>query len=130
EILAGIRNDYTGKVFFDEDDISTFDIKKWTTLRKDKMSFVFQDLQLFPNLTVKENLQIKNQLRNHLPEDDVLKMIHHLGIEDKVDSLGKTLSMGQQQRVAIIRALCQPFKWIILDEPFSHLDAENSRLAM
>jgi putative ABC transport system ATP-binding protein len=48
-----------------------------------------------------------------------------LGVADKRLSLARTLSYGEQQRVAIIRALLQPFKWLLMDEPFSHLDHAN-----
>ena len=52
-----------------------------------------------------------------------------LGIADKKLQKAQTLSYGEQQRVAIIRALVQPFKWLLMDEPFSHLDHENTQKA-
>ena len=57
-------------------------------------------------------------------------MLGELGIENKWGQKCGLLSMGQQQRVAIIRALAQPYEWLILDEPFSHLDEENTRLCL
>lgn len=106
-----------------------FSLKEWATLRAQKLSFVFQDLQLFGELTVAENLQLKNQLTSTFTEEEIKAMVNQLGIGDKWQSTCNTLSMGQQQRVAIIRALCQPFDWLIMDEPFSHLDENNILLA-
>jgi ABC-type phosphate/phosphonate transport system ATPase subunit len=57
-------------------------------------------------------------------------MLEALEIDNKWEQKCGLLSMGQQQRVAIIRALCQPFEWLILDEPFSHLDIENTQRSL
>jgi putative ABC transport system ATP-binding protein len=57
-------------------------------------------------------------------------MAGRLGIGDKLKSKARICSYGEQQRVAIIRSLLQPFDFLLLDEPFSHLDNRNSRLAM
>jgi ABC-type lipoprotein export system ATPase subunit len=56
--------------------------------------------------------------------------LEQLEIDNKWEQQCGLLSMGQQQRVAIVRALLQPFEWLILDEPFSHLDTENSQRAL
>src|SRR5690606_36395865 len=82
--------------------------------------------QLFHKFTVKENLLIKNQLTNVFSEMEIIQMLEALEIGDKWNQECGLLSMGQQQRVAIIRALLQPYKWLIMDEPFSHLDKENT----
>lgn len=129
-ILTGIRTDYEGDVIFKSDIARDLSKNAWTSIRKEKISVVFQDLQLFPELTVKENLLLKNELTQTYSEAEIKSMIKRLGIEDKWDSTCKTLSLGQQQRVAIIRSLCQPFNWLIMDEPFSHLDQENAQKAL
>lgn len=126
-ILYGTRKDYDGDVSLNGENIKTFDLKKWTNLRKDKVSSIFQDLQLFPELSVKENLQLKNRLTDHKSESDIDAMLDHLGILDKKEKKCGILSMGQQQRVAIIRSLLQPFEWLFMDEPFSHLDEDNTQ---
>lgn len=128
-LLAGLRKDYSGEITFDGQNSKNFSPKEWATLRAQKLSFVFQDLQLFGELTVAENLQLKNQLTSTFTEEEIKAMVNQLGIGDKWQSTCNTLSMGQQQRVAIIRALCQPFDWLIMDEPFSHLDENNILLA-
>ena len=126
----GIRQDYEGTILYDQKDIKTLTIDEWTSLRRTKISVVFQDLQLFPTLTVKENLLLKNALTNTYTEDELFAQLKRLGLEDKWEQKCGLLSMGQQQRVAIIRALAQPYEWLIMDEPFSHLDEANTQLCL
>lgn len=129
-IVAGIRDDFDGQLLIDDRNSQELTPDDWTKIRKEHISFVFQDLQLFPKLSVKENLEIKNQLTGTFDENKLKEMLAHLGIEDKWEQKCGLLSMGQQQRVAIIRALCQPYEWLIMDEPFSHLDVENAQKAL
>ena len=129
-IVIGLRKDFTGKLLFEEKDTSFFSPNDWTTIRKEKIAIVYQDLQLFYNLTVKENLEMKNKLCAVYSENELKEMLKLLEIENKWNQTCGLLSMGQQQRVAIIRALCQPFEYLILDEPFSHLDKENAHRAL
>lgn len=128
--LAGIRKDFNGSIRFDKRQITSFSPEEWSDLRKEKLSFVFQDLQLFPQLTVEENLYLKNNLTDTFSSFELKQMLKELEIEDKWSVPCGILSMGQQQRVAIIRALCQPFDWLLMDEPFSHLDIDNTNRAL
>lgn len=127
EILAGIRKDFNGNILLDNQEIDSFSPEEWAELRSERLSFIFQDLQLLPEFTVQENLQLKNTLTDTFSEEELKQMLEELAVEDKWESSCKNLSMGQQQRVAIIRALCQPFEWLIMDEPFSHLDEKNAQ---
>lgn len=129
-VVFGLRKDFEGKLLYDQTDTAKFTPADWTEIRKIKISVVFQDLQLFPTLTVKENLFLKNELCNVFSENELIQMLEALEIDNKWEQKCGLLSMGQQQRVAIIRALCQPFEWLILDEPFSHLDVENTRRSL
>ncbi|MFN8288526.1 MAG: ATP-binding cassette domain-containing protein [Chitinophagales bacterium] len=127
--LFGSRTGYSGKITFDEKDISTLNTDNWSELRREKLSMVIQDLRLFENLTVRENLKVKLDLSNQ-SFAEAEQMLQKLGVGDFMDRQCRSLSLGQQQRVAIVRSLCQPFKWLLLDEPFSHLDEENTAIAM
>ena len=128
--VYGLRNDYTGIVLIDNKPINDFSLNEWIELRRTKLSAVFQDLQLFPELSVWENLILKNNLTNHKTEAEIETMLALLGIGDKKEQVCRTLSLGQQQRVAIIRSLLQPFELALMDEPFSHLDEQNASIAL
>jgi ABC-type lipoprotein export system ATPase subunit len=125
--VLGIRTDYAGSVTFDSTDIKNLRTNDWTNIRQRKISAIFQDLQLFPSITVKENLLLKNNLTQTFTIDQILGFLDFLGIADKWEQQCGLLSMGQQQRVAIIRSLCQPYEWLLMDEPFSHLDEDNTQ---
>ncbi len=129
-VATGIRSDYNGVIRYGERDVKTISPNEWATIRKDKISVVFQDLQLFPKLTVAENLRLKNDLTGLKTDKEMRDMLDQMGIADKWEQQCGLLSMGQQQRVAIIRALIQPYKWLIMDEPFSHLDEGNTQIAL
>ncbi|TNE55385.1 MAG: ATP-binding cassette domain-containing protein [Bacteroidetes bacterium] len=124
--LFGLRKDFSGQLLFDGQDTAAYGFEDWTKIRREGIAVLFQDLQLFPELTVRENLQLKNQLSQTYTEEELREQLDFLGIADKWDQACGLLSMGQQQRVAIIRSLIQKFDWLILDEPFSHLDRENA----
>lgn len=129
-ILYGVRHDYHGTVYLDGTDIRSFGVEQWGEIRREKISSVFQELRLFPELTALQNIQIKDQLVPTLPEKEIREMADYLGVAHRLDAPCGKLSLGQQQRVAIIRSLAQPFSFLLLDEPFSHLDETNSRKAV
>ena len=124
--LYGQRGDYRGVISFDNDDISRYDINHWCSIRQKNISILFQDLRLFGELTALENIEIKNNITHHKTINEITSLFEELGIGDKLNARIDRMSFGQQQRVALIRALCQPYSFIILDEPISHLDDKNS----
>ena len=124
--IYGNRHDYSGEILFDGENIRTFSISQWCELRTRAIALLPQEMRLFPELTVKENILIKNRLTDFKTESEILEMLRRLEISEKTNQLVSRLSVGQQQRVAIVRALCQPFDFLILDEPVSHLDERNN----
>lgn len=124
--LYGQRGDYQGNILFDGADVAKFSTEDWCRVRKESVSILFQDLRLFGELTALENVEIKNRLTNHRTASEIDRWFDELGIADKRHERIDRLSYGQQQRVALIRALCQPFDFLLLDEPISHLDEKNS----
>ena len=128
--LYGLRNDFTGEIKYDGISIKNFDKEKKAALRQQTISIVFQDLRLFPDQTVYENIAIKRLLSPFHPADQIAAMASRLGIQNKLQQLCGTCSYGEQQRIAIIRALQQPFQFLLLDEPFSNLDEANRQKAM
>lgn len=101
----------------------------WTGLRKNELAFVFQDLKLLETESALDNVLLKNQLTNALSFGEIESAAQQLGIQGLMEKKVGQLSRGERQRVAILRSLCMPFKCILLDEPFSHLDEENSKKA-
>jgi putative ABC transport system ATP-binding protein len=97
-------------------------------MRQQKVSVIFQDLRLFPNLTARENIELNRVLQQPYYESTVVtEMALALNVQSILDQKAGICSYGEQQRIAIIRALVQPFQWLIMDEPFSHLDIENTQ---
>lgn len=126
--LYGYRRDYSGTIAFDGQDILALSIAQWCEIRQRHIAYLAQDMRLFGELTAMENVELKNRLTGFKTREDIERLFQDMGIADKVDSLAGKLSIGQQQRVAIIRTLCQPCDFILLDEPVSHLDDENNRI--
>lgn len=126
--IIGYRKDFLGNILFDGKDIRQYSVSDWTMVRKNSLSLLFQELRLFPELTAMENVEIKNGLTGFKGRKEIEAWFERLGIADKTDAKVGRMSFGQQQRVAMIRALVQPFDFLMVDEPISHLDDVNSAI--
>lgn len=126
--LYGYRSDYQGMICFDGENIKNLNVKQWVELRRKHLSILFQELRLFPELTALENVKLKNGLTGYCKTKEIKAWFERLGIADKTDQKAGLMSWGQQQRVAFVRALCQPLDFILLDEPISHLDDGNGKI--
>ena len=124
--VLGYRKDYSGEVLFDKEDTRRYSADRWAVMRREHVSHLFQELRLFPELTAMENVAIKNQLTRHTDEKTIMSWFERLGIADKVNQKTGLMSFGQQLRVAMMRALAQPFDVLLADEPISHLDDRNA----
>lgn len=127
--IYGSRIDYLGRLWFDDTDTSTLSIADWQQIRRVNIAYLPQELDLFPELTAIENIRLKASLTDSASEERIRGWMRELGIDFRADYPVGRMSIGQQQRVAIIRSICQPFDFILLDEPVSHLDEENNRIA-
>ena len=126
--LLGYRHDYTGQICYDAEDIRDFSVSQWVDIRQRQVSMLFQEMRLFPELTALENVELKNRITHFKTRQQIELLFDALGIADKLHSPVARLSIGQQQRVAVIRTLCQPADFILLDEPVSHLDETNNQI--
>lgn len=126
--VMGFRHDYEGRVLFDDNNTLDLSVLQWVDIRRAHISHLFQELRLFPELTAWENVQIKNKLTGFKDDKQIKEWFERLGIGDKLDAKIGRMSFGQQQRVAMIRALVQPFDFLFADEPISHLDDHNSQI--
>jgi ABC-type lipoprotein export system ATPase subunit len=124
--IYGHRKDYQGIICFDDTNIISLSVNQWVNIRRRSLSLLFQGLRLFPELTALENIRIKNNLTGYKTKNEIAALFEQSGLADKTNTPAGKLSFGQQQRVAFIRSLCQPYDFILLDEPASHLDDANA----
>ncbi len=127
--LYGLRTDYRGRICIGGRDAASLRVADWCGLRRRHIAYMPQGLDLFPELSALDNVMLKNRLTDFRSEAEIRADFDRLGLADRIDRPAGRLSAGQQQRVALIRALCQPFDFLLIDEPASHLDPANNRLA-
>ena len=130
DFLYMSRRDFAGEIHFHEADVRTLSDRQISRIRRRHLAYLPQELELFDELTALENVNLKMKICYDAaePRPDVVKWFDRLGIADRIDRPCGRLSVGQKQRVALIRALSQPFDFLLLDEPVSHLDEESNRL--
>ena len=129
-ILYKLRSDYDGSVLWADKDLRNVDEAALAQMRQQHVSIIFQDLRLFSNLTARENIELKRVLQIPVYESgEIDNMAEQLGVAHVLNQRAGLCSYGEQQRLAIIRSLMQPFSWLVMDEPFSHLDQANMRKA-
>ena len=130
-LLYGLRKDFSGFYKVNGDDSRLFTPGQWSDIRTHNFSIVFQDLRLFADYTGWENVAIKSNLTNpKFDREGVQIMAEQLKVDTLLNKKCGQLSFGERQRVAIIRALIQTTDFLIMDEPFSHLDEDNTARAI
>ncbi|WP_300604438.1 ATP-binding cassette domain-containing protein [Niabella sp.] len=128
--LYKMRESYSGTILYDDQPLNQFNREAIAALRKDQVSIILQDMRLFEEQTILENLEVKRQLSPYHPQERIIEMARRLGVDHRLNALAKNCSYGEQQRAVIIRAMLQPFGVLLMDEPFSHLDHANSKKAI
>ncbi len=125
-LLSGLDHPTSGSLTYDGQEIYTLSDKELSAFRRRQMGFVFQQFNLLPVLTARENILMPLLLDRKQPDEGYLNQLAELlGLRDRLDHLPHELSGGQQQRVAIARALIAQPEVIFADEPTGNLDSKS-----
>lgn len=127
-LIGGIDYPTEGDIFIDGENINKFDDERLSKFRNENIGFVFQFHYLLPEFTAFENVAIPLQVANKKNfKEKVIETLTLLGLKDRINHLPSELSGGEQQRVAIGRAIINNPKILIADEPTGNLDSENAK---
>jgi putative ABC transport system ATP-binding protein len=132
-LLGGLDRPTSGRVWVDGAEISSLGENDLVGLRREKIGFVFQSFGLVPILSAAENVEVPLRLHNTEPgerTERVAELLNLVGLAGRAKHRPYELSGGEQQRVAIVRALANRPKLLIADEPTGQLDSANARTIM
>ncbi|HEY1119757.1 MAG TPA: ABC transporter ATP-binding protein [Acidimicrobiales bacterium] len=125
--VAGLDSLTSGRVLIGDVDLTTLSEKQLTTLRRDRIGFVFQAFNLIPTLNARENITLPLDLAGRTPDQAwVDEVVRTVGLGDRLEHRPSELSGGQQQRVAVARALASRPDIVFADEPTGNLDSSTS----
>ena len=130
-LLSALDQPTSGCVRYDGADLGQLDDRALSALRRRRVGFIFQQFNLLPVLTARDNRLLPQRLDRRRPDSNRLEeLAGPLGIADRLEHLPHELSGGQQQRVAIARALCADPEVLFADEPTGNLDSNSGREVM
>ena len=128
-LVGGLERATSGKIFFQDQDITKLNEDQVSKIRKKSIGIIFQSFYLIPNYTAVENIALTLELNNFKnPEKEAKILLDRFGLKHRFNNLPSQLSGGEQQRVAIARAIAMKPELILADEPTGNLDTENSIL--
>ncbi|MFT7099216.1 MAG: putative ABC transport system ATP-binding protein [Rickettsiales bacterium] len=126
-LLAGLSQPTSGNIQYDGTDIYKLNPEKRDQFRGNNLGIIFQNFHLIKSLNVYQNIALPAQMSgNKIDPDQIKYYLKELGLEDKSQQKISTLSVGQSQRLAVIRSFINKPKWILCDEPTSSLDDDNT----
>ena len=126
-LVGGLERATSGKIFFQDRDITKLNEDQVSKIRKKSIGIIFQSFYLIPNYTAVENVALTLELNKFKNPDRTAKeLLDRFGLKHRLDNLPSQLSGGEQQRVAIARAIAMKPELILADEPTGNLDTENS----
>jgi len=128
-LAGGLEKATSGKIFFEDQEISKMSEDEVSKIRRKNIGIVFQSFYLIPNYTAVENVALTLELNNlKSPYNRAKELLDRFGLKNRFNNLPSQLSGGEQQRVAIARAIAMKPKLILADEPTGNLDSENSQM--
>ncbi|MDA7704010.1 ABC transporter ATP-binding protein [Candidatus Pelagibacter sp.] len=128
-LAGGLEKATSGKIFFEDQNISKMSEDEVSKIRRKNIGIVFQSFYLIPNYTAVENVALTLELNNlKNPNEQAKELLDRFGLKNRFNNLPSQLSGGEQQRVAIARAIAMKPKLILADEPTGNLDSENSQM--
>ena len=128
-LAGGLEKATSGKIFFEDQEISKMSEDEVSKIRRKNIGIVFQSFYLIPNYTAVENVALTLELNNWKnPNERAKELLDRFGLKNRFNNLPSQLSGGEQQRVAIARAIAMNPKLILADEPTGNLDSENSQM--
>jgi putative ABC transport system ATP-binding protein len=129
-LVGGVDVPSNGRVFFEGIDITSLSAGELAQYRRKQVGFIFQAFNLFPTLTIGENLMLPLDLLGISDETKALEILDAVGLQGQWKKFPEQLSGGEQQRVAIARALVKEPRLILADEPTGNLDIETGNLIL
>jgi putative ABC transport system ATP-binding protein len=129
-LIGGIEAPSRGEIVVGGRDVSALDEAGRTEFRRNTVGFIFQFFNLIPTLTALENVELVAELSGHGGRQPAADMLAKVGLGDRVDSFPAQLSGGEQQRVAVARALTGGPEVLLGDEPTGALDLETGRTVL
>src|ERR1700689_908707 len=129
-ILGGLDTPTSGHAIVDGIDLGRLDEGGLTRFRAEKIGFVFQQFHLVPYLTAVENVMLAQYFHSTTDEKEAQQALERVGLGDRIEHLPTQLSGGEQQRVAVARALINHPKLILADEPTGNLDEANEEIVL
>ena len=132
QILGLLDNLTSGELYIDGQDVSNISEDEKADIRQKKIGFVFQSFYLNPKLTAIENVMLPMYINKDIESSNrrrkALKLLTNFGLENRINHYPKELSGGEQQRIAIARALANDPDFILADEPTGNLDVKNEEI--
>jgi putative ABC transport system ATP-binding protein len=129
-ILGGLDTPTSGQAIVDGTDVARLDEAGLTRFRSEKIGFIFQQFHLVPYLTAVENVMLAQYFHSTTDEKEAQQSLDRVGLGDRIEHLPSQLSGGEQQRVAVARALINHPKLILADEPTGNLDEANEEIVL
>jgi putative ABC transport system ATP-binding protein len=132
-LLGGMLSPTSGRIWLDDTSVYEQSVISRSTIRRERMGFVFQTFNLIPYLTALENVQVPLALNNVSPVNQVglaTAMLQRFGLGDRLNHKPSEMSVGQQQRVALARTLVNDPQIILADEPTGNLDPTSREVVL